>query len=284
MFALLKQIMRTAFAVACLCGVASPIAAQSRMDIARAPLASEIGTREVSFLARDLETDTDYVLEGSDLSLRHPPWSTFKIPNLLIALETGAAASLETPYIWDRARRPARGFWPPAWRQDQTLGTAFQRSAVWVFRDIAGEVGTGRYRQRLGEWGYGNASVPDGSDDFWLGDTLQISVSEQVAFLERFFAGTLGLSVATSDALISVSRAGTFGPATLHGKTGSGPVIRGDMSGPFEGWYTGFVLRPDAEPVVFSLYTRADSYAELESFRQDFAIHLLQTADLLPLN
>ncbi|QBY01651.1 class D beta-lactamase [Rhodophyticola sp. CCM32] len=277
-FPSLKRLCLTALLV-----VIPTLASATQVEIARTPLAAEIGDRDVAFLARDLETGTDYILEGSDLTRRHAPWSTFKIPNLLIALETGTASGLDHPYTWDQARRPPAAYWPEDWRQDQTLGSAFRRSAVWVFRDIAEQTGTDTYRQRLGEWGYGNADIPDGSDHFWLDDTLQISVAEQVNFLDRFFAGTLGLSAKSSDALIEISRDGQFGAAMLHGKTGAGTITQGDFNGRFEGWYTGFVLRPDAEPVIFSLYTRAPNYRALRDFRKDFAIRLLQRADLLPI-
>lgn len=37
------------------------------------PYEQAIGSRSVSFLAHDLETDTRYVLDGSDLQSRHAP-------------------------------------------------------------------------------------------------------------------------------------------------------------------------------------------------------------------
>ena len=78
----------------------------------------------VSFLARDLATGTDYVLEGSTLDRRYTPLSTFKIANLVIALETGVAASLDDWRPWIPQERPAEPHWPEAWRQGQTLEQA----------------------------------------------------------------------------------------------------------------------------------------------------------------
>ena len=43
----------------------------------------------------EMENGDEVALEGSDVDTRHAPWSTFKMPNLLIALETGAASSLD---------------------------------------------------------------------------------------------------------------------------------------------------------------------------------------------
>ena len=113
-----------------------------------------------SLLARDLATDTDYVLEGSNLDRRYTPLSTFKIANLVIALETGVAASLDDWRAWIPQERPAEPHWPQDWRQGQTLEQAFRRSVVWYFRDLARRIGSDTYRARLSQWGYGNAAAP----------------------------------------------------------------------------------------------------------------------------
>ncbi|MEM1047464.1 MAG: penicillin-binding transpeptidase domain-containing protein [Pseudomonadota bacterium] len=260
-----------------------PAAAGSKeVSFARAPFASEIGDRDVSFLARDLETDTDHVLEGSALGERHTPWSSFKIVNFLIALESGAVPSADAVFPWDSTRRPAAGYWPDAWRQDQSLTSAFKRSAVWFFRDVALKVENQHYRTVLRDWGYGNAIVPDGSDRFWLDGSLRISVAEQVDVLSAIAENRLGVSTGTLDALVHASRAGTAGAVSLHGKTGAGPVVSGQFNGPFEGWYVGFVRRADARPVVFALHTRAPSFRALKDFRKRFAVRLLKHRGLVP--
>ena len=249
------------------------------VSLPRAPHEAQIGARTVSFLAVDLETGTRYTLEGSDLDTRHTPWSTFKIPNLLIGLATGVETGLDHRRAWDAARRPARGFWPDAWRQDNSLRSAFRHSTVWYFRDIAEEVGTAEYRARLADWDYGNAEVPGGSDGFWLDGSLQISVEEQVSFLSTLLTGGYAVSEANLAALIDVSLDGEAAGVTLHGKTGAGAVR---PSGRFEGWYVGFLLRDTARPVVFALYGEAANFRQIRAFRRAFALDLLDTAGLLP--
>jgi beta-lactamase class D len=263
------------FTAAALIGAAGPAGATSRSVIPRAPLADAIGPREVAFLARDLGSGAEHVLEGSNLTSRHAPWSSFKIPNFVIALETGVAADLDALRRWDPARRPAASYWPASWRRDHTLKSAFEDSAVWYFQDVAAEVGTARYRAILTRWRYGNVSVPDGSDGFWLGSWLAISVAEQVAFLAELLGGGLGVSQRSLSALAQASQSGQVGAALVHGKTGSGPMTPGDFRGPFEGWYCGFVVRPGAPPVAFALYTRAPGFASLAAFRREFSLRLL---------
>lgn len=250
--------------------------------LALEPYEQAIESRSVSFLAHDLESGTRYVLDGSDLESRHAPWSTFKIPNLIIALESGFSPDLDAVRAWDRQARPASSWWPEAWRQDQSLRTAFQRSAVWYFRDVAQHVGTPTYRQQLTAWEYGNANAPDGSDSFWLAGGLEISVEEQVSFLTRLMTGELGVQEAFLAALTDASLAQQIDEYALHGKTGGGTVIPGDFSGPFDGWYVGFVARQDALPVIFALHTEGPSWDSIREFRQSFATRLLVDADLLP--
>ncbi|MEP3279891.1 MAG: penicillin-binding transpeptidase domain-containing protein [Stappiaceae bacterium] len=251
-------------------------------EIERAPHRNVIADRTVTFLARDLESGTDYILEGSNLSARHTPWSTFKIPNLLLALETGVAPSLDARRTWNKKKRPAASYWPQSWRQDQTLKSAFVRSAVWYFQDLALEIGVERYRTALRDWQYGNHSVSDGSDSFWLDRTLQISVLEQVSFLENLIDGELGVSPTSIDGLLQASLANRKNGIALHGKTGAGPVSQGKFNGEFEGWYSGFVMRPGVKPVVFSLFVRASNFTSLNAFRKDFAVNLLKDIQVLP--
>lgn len=255
-------------------------AAAETHEIELVPYSAETSQLTLSFLARDLETGKEYVLEGSDLDRRHTPFSTFKIPNLLIALETGVAPSLDAWREWNAAERPAASYWPDVWQESQGLGTAFARSSVWYFQDLALDIGGATYRQQLSEWQYGNAVAPDGSDDFWLTGELLISVNEQVGFLQALLSGDLGVMQTSLDALNEASVEGAFGSATLHGKTGSGPDDPEDTNGAFSGWYAGYLSREKAAPVVFSLHVAGPSFSSIRDFRKDFATRLLQDIGL----
>ena len=79
------------------------------------------------------------------------PASTFKIPNTLIALETGVAADERHPWGWDGTRH-----WVENWNRDQTLESAYKVSAVWVYQDIARKVGAERMQQLVRDFRYGN--------------------------------------------------------------------------------------------------------------------------------
>ncbi len=261
---------------------ASGLSADTVLD--RSTFADALACRQSDFLALNLETRATCALSDSDLDTRHPPWSSFKIPNAVIALETGAARGMDHWRDWNRQERPAAAYWPDAWRQGQTLGSAFERSTVWYFQDIAREIGASHYRAKLAAWGYGNAEVPDGSDDFWLGGPLALSVREQVHFIARLVGGELGVDAPYLEQLAGIAEAGTFSELSLHGKTGAGTVVPGKFSGAFEGWYVGWITETGTPTVAFAHYSRGADYSAIRTFRKDFALEFLQACGLVELD
>jgi beta-lactamase class D len=254
---------------------ASIASAQAESIVDREHLDAQIGARQSSFLAVDIASGETCILQGSDLETRHAPWSTFKIPNTVIALATGVLDGVDTWRNWDAASRPPEGYWPEAWRQGQTLESAFQRSAVWFYQDIALDVGAPAYRATLTAWNYGNGQVPENSDTFWLGGPLALSVTEQVRFIEQLMIGNLDVPQIHLDTLAEISILEQTGRFSLHGKSGSGPVSRGDFSGPFEGWFAGWLSTDGVPSVAFAHHTVGPDFASIREYRQDFAQHLL---------
>jgi beta-lactamase class D len=233
--------------------------------------------RAMVFYAEDLDSGERYAYQRQKVDERHGPWSTFKIPNLLIALETGVAPGLDHRIRYNPAGRPTESYWPEDWSKDQTLETAFQRSAAWYFQDLALLIGAKTYRGYLGHFGYGNVQVADGSDSFWLDRTLKISPKEQASFLRRLLIGQLEVSPHNIELLAQVSAVKPLSDGlVLHGKTGSGPVKANDFDGPFEGWFVGWLERPNARPVVFAAWAQAPSYGLLKDFRQEVAERMLE--------
>ena len=260
------------------CGMAC-FAAPPRPDVTviSAPgIPAKLAGREAIFYAIELGNDTHSAWAPERADERYRPYSTFKIPNLLIALDTGTAASVDAVRRWDSARRPPAGFWPDGWRGDQTLADAFRRSTVWYFQDLALEIGGARYREMLQAFGYGNAMAPDASDVFWLSGPLEISVREQALFLRRLLSGELPLRAESVASLQEVSLLEVSNGCRLHGKTGSGPAAEDNMNGPFEGWLVGWVDCAETAPVVFALFLRGPSYASIARFRREMSRSFLR--------
>ena len=256
----------------------APAVWSDTITVPRAAYEELISADRVDFVALDLATGRKLVLEGSQIYERHAPWSTFKIPNTLIALQEGACLQPDESLAWDEARWPAADFWPDAWRDAHDLDSAFRNSVVWYYRQLAQCVGGETYQQTLADWRYGNAALDADDDAFWLGRDLQISPWEQVRFLQQLQLGEVDISDTHLERLHTISLDPADPAARLHGKTGAGAL---DDEG-WEGWYVGYIQR-EAEPgVVFALYARAQDYRDIRSFRREFAIALLSDAGYLP--
>lgn len=173
--------------------------------------------------------------------ISYSPASTYKIPNTLIALETGVAPGPEFHLAWDRKAVPRQAWWPPAWAQDHTLRSALKNSVVWYYKELARRIGPERMQTYVDQFKYGNRNISGGIDQFWLAGGMRISALEQVDFLQRFHAGRLGVSerstMLAKDMLVLEST-----PAyTLSGKTGLAGF--GDASATQIGWLVGYLER-----------------------------------------
>ena len=242
------------------------------------------GVQAVVFIAKDLRKGTCWHTGAGAIHQRHAPWSTFKIPHVLIALETGAVASADEVLRWDPQLRPAQSYWPAAWKRDQSLRSAFEVSAAWPFQDLVAQVGAANYAKWLSRWGYGNAELPPGRDDFWLGGPLAVSPLEQLAFLSCVALGGCGASPASVRALEAMALAGESAGRRLFAKTGSGPVKPRDFSGAFEGWYVGYIRDPQgAATAAFATYVRSDTYSALRTYRETASLQALSALGLWPL-
>lgn len=203
------------------------------------------------------------------------PASTSKIPHTLIALETGIATA-DTVFDWDGKTR-----FVPAWNQDQTLQTAYHRSAVWVYQNIAQAVGHARMVLWMAALDYGNHTIGDAEQltTYWLDGPLKISADQQVDFLTRLASGQLALSPETLTEGKAIMRAKDGPGWTLYAKTGWG--LRGDD--PDIGWYVGWVERdaPSAEQYVFAFNLDMQAREDRHK-RQTTVLHVLVAIGALP--
>lgn len=161
------------------------------------------------------------------------PASTFKIPNSLIALETGVIADENTVIVWDSVMRSI-----PAWNADTDLRHAFANSTVWYYQELARRIGEKRMGEYLEKFQYGNMDITGGIDRFWLMGGLRISPEEQVQFLRRLYSGVLPVSKRTVDIVKNIAIREQTAEYTLSGKTGWATIDSTDI-----GWFVGWVER-----------------------------------------
>lgn len=227
-------------------------------------LAPLFGDVQGTFVLLDLQTGERVVHDAERARTGFIPASTFKIPNTLIALETGVASGAEFFLAWDSVAAPREDWWPDAWARDNTLRTALPASVVWFYQELARRIGAERMHEYLERFGYGNRDISGGIDQFWLTGGLRISAEEQVDFLRRFLLGELGVSEASTSLvkeLLVLEETPTY---RLSGKTGWAGLGVGDA--PDIGWLVGWLERGE-DVYVYALNidiaTPADAAARL---------------------
>ena len=193
--------------------------------------AGAIGT----FAAREVGTDETIVHDLDRAAAARLPASTFKILNSLIILETGVLSSVDEVVAWDGVMRDI-----DVWNRDHTLRTGIEVSAVWMYQQLAREVGSERMRSLVRAAGYGNADAGPVIDDFWLRGDLRISPLEQLDFLERLATGDLPFDAehvdAVRDILVRESGAGWVWSHKTGTASAEEPVL---------GWLVGLATHDD---------------------------------------
>lgn len=180
------------------------------------------------------------------------PFSTFKVPHSVIALDCQAVASTREVIEWDPTTIPRADYWPEDWLKPHTLESALRSSALPFFQAVALRVGSARMQDYLSRFDYGNADISSGQTTFWLDGSLKISPRQQVRFLKRLYFGHLP---AAPEAQRVVRRL----LSEMEGKTGSGP--EGDH---FLGWRIGRT----ADGSFYALLTEAPNYTMVKERRQ----------------
>ncbi|MGB3466899.1 MAG: penicillin-binding transpeptidase domain-containing protein [Cyclobacteriaceae bacterium] len=158
---------------------------------------------------------------------KHLPASTFKIPNSMIALETGVIENASDTIFYTGEQRMF-----DSWEEDMTLKSAFHRSCLPCYQQLSRKVGFERMRSQVSKLGYGEMNFDSTSfDSFWVKGTSGISQFQQIDFLKRFYHSELPISKKTEE-MIKITENGY----ELSAKTGWS--ITDDKD---NGWYVGFL-------------------------------------------
>ena len=122
------------------------------------------------------------------------PASTFKIINLLIALETKTIADENELIKWVGKTDSLKYGYRPEIYRDMTVREAFEVSAGWVFIELAKKIGKKNYEKYLTICNYGNLDLSESDDDFWNFGHFAISPINQVTFLKNLYEEKLPFS------------------------------------------------------------------------------------------
>jgi len=186
-----------------------------------------------------IASDTDRSGEGK------LPASTFKIPNSVIALETGVVGDPDKDvFKWDGTVRIIE-----AWNRDHTLRSAIAASAVPVYQEIARRIGAERMQKYLDLFEYGNRNIGGGIDQFWLTGDLRIDPVQQIDFVDRLRRGALAVSKRSQELVCDILPVTKVGNSVIRAKSG---LLGAEIGKPSLGWLVGWAEKGDAR-TVFAL-------------------------------
>jgi beta-lactamase class D len=190
----------------------------------------------------------DYLVVASDKDRSGQavlPASTFKIPNSVIALETGIVEDPDKDiFKWDGVTRSIE-----AWNRDHTLRSAIAASAAPVCQEIARRIGAERMQQYVDLFEYGNRDIGGGIDQFWLTGNLRIDPVQQVDFVDRLRRGVLPVSKRSQDLVRDILPVTKSGDSIIRAKTG---LVGAEVGKPSLGWLVGWAEKGSAQ-TVFAL-------------------------------
>jgi beta-lactamase class D len=173
------------------------------------------------------------------------PASTFKIPNSIIALETGVVDDPDKDvFKWDGVTRSIE-----PWNKDHTLRSAIAVSAVPVYQEIARRVGAERMQKYLDLFDYGNRDIGGGIDQFWLTGNLRIDPIQQIDFVDRLRRGVLPVSKRSQELTRDILTVTKVGDATIRAKSG---LLGAEAGKPSLGWMVGW-LEKGSQQTVFAM-------------------------------
>jgi beta-lactamase class D len=190
----------------------------------------------------------DYLVIASDKNRSGEaklPASTFKIPNSVIALETGVVGDPDKDiFKWDGVVRSIE-----AWNRDHTMRTAIAASAVPVYQEIARRIGPERMQKYLDLFDYGNRDIGGGIDQFWLTGNLRIDPVQQIDFVDRLRRGVLPVSKRSQELVRDILPVTQSGDAVIRAKSG---LLGAEVGKPSLGWMVGWAEKGSAR-TVFAL-------------------------------
>jgi len=212
------------------------------------------------------------------------PFSTFKVANSLIALDSGVITSTQQTLTFNKEKYPVQAWWPPVWKlPSYNLTTAFKYSMVPVYRQMATDIGQEKMQQYLTQFDYGNEDISSGLDDFWLNGSIKISAVEQVDFLQKLYRNQLKVKATSIDTLKEVMLVTSTNEYQLYAKTGAGWIKNNNGSKikkSMLGWYIGFVENSQGVHYFAFNFTR-DTYPEMKANRVKMAMNHLKAAGII---
>jgi len=195
-----------------------------------------------TFVLHDVASDRLTLVNAKRAATRLVPASTFKVPNSVIALETGVVKDENEIIPYGGRPQPFK-----QWEKDMSMREAIALSAVPIYQELARRIGLERYKVWLARLDFGNQQTGTIVDTFWLDGPLEISAIEEARFVARLAEGKLDASARAQSIARDIVRLESREGKVLYGKTGWR-----FSSNPNLGWWTGWV-EANSKLTAFSL-------------------------------
>jgi beta-lactamase class D len=218
------------------CGGASAETRREHPELAR--FFTDVGTTG-TMVIHEHTSDHYSIIAPERAKIAFAPSSTFKIPNTLIALETGAAKGMDERFAYSGKPFLVHGkpFLSEGCNTEVKLFVALQLSCIPVYQELARRVGVSAYNDWLTRIGYGSGQVIQKNlTEFWLNGGIQTTAFQQIEFLDRLVTGKLPFAPEHVKAVTKALAVEQTPDDVLYAKTGY--VF---TSIPEVGWYVGWV-------------------------------------------
>ena len=213
----------------------------------------ESNSYEFSMLVFDLDQNSYLYFNDSLIQKDYTPASTFKIANTIIGLENGLIDSANFLMKWDGVKRENA-----KWNADQTLNQAFRNSTIWYFQKLAKQIGPDKMQEGLDLLNYGNKTIGDSIDQFWLNGTLKISMQDQVGFLANIINRKYKLNSNTYDCLLQIMKYNLSYQYVVYCKSGWGQQGTEDI-----GWLVGMLIK-NGKQYAFATLITTNNYKKFD--------------------
>ncbi|GAA0880026.1 class D beta-lactamase [Algoriphagus jejuensis] len=191
---------------------------------------------EGSIAIYEIEGQKWIVSDTVGIELETLPASTFKIINLLIALETKTIQDEDELVKWVGSTDTVKYGYRPDIYHDMTVKEAFELSAGWVFVELAKKIGKDKYKEYLTKCRYGNVDLSQEEADFWNFGAFAISPKNQVEFLLALYEDRLPFSEQNMAIVKDVMLTERTDDYTIRAKTGWTRANNINT-----GWWTGYL-------------------------------------------
>ncbi|WP_426115558.1 class D beta-lactamase [Massilia sp. PWRC2] len=184
-----------------------------------------------------------------DCDTRITPASTFNIPVSLMGFDSGLLHDAHTPLL---PYRPSYVSWNPEWRRATDPTSWIKNSTVWYAQLVTGKLGAARLARYLDGFSYGNRDASgdrgrnNGLTMSWISSSMQISPSEQAAFLRHLVNRNLPVSAQAVDLTAQLLQLPAQDGWQVYGKTGTAsPVLANGQADPARsyGWFVGWATK-----------------------------------------